>query len=92
MAMRTPTRPGWPISPRTLPHNRLGEVDPDAYRTLLRALDSGRRADFDKVPLAGQARLANPQAAFAFELEGADPWGLAVGRHRGLPLRSSPGR
>lgn len=77
---------------KTLPHNRLGEVDPDAYRTLLRALDSGRRADFDKVPLAGQARLANPQAAFAFELEGADPWGLAVGRHRGLPLRSSPGR
>ena len=28
--------------------------------------------------LAGGTRLANPQAAFAFELEGADPWGLAV--------------
>jgi len=63
---------------KTLPHNRLGEVDPDAYRTLLRALDSSRPADFDKVSLAGGARLANPQAAFAFELEGADPWGLAV--------------
>jgi hypothetical protein len=28
--------------------------------------------------LAGGTKLANPQAAFAFELEGADPWGLAV--------------
>jgi hypothetical protein len=63
---------------KTLPHNRLGEVDPDAYRTLLRALDSGKPADFDKVPLAGTTKLANPQAAFAFELEGADPWGLAA--------------
>jgi hypothetical protein len=63
---------------KTLPHNRLGEVDPDAYRTLLRALSSGRPADFDMVSLAGGTGLANPQAAFAFELEGADPWGLAV--------------
>jgi hypothetical protein len=63
---------------KTLPHNRRGEVDPVAYRTLLRALDSGKPADFDKVPLAGTTKLANPQAAFAFELEGADPWGLTV--------------
>jgi hypothetical protein len=77
---------------KTLPHNRLGEVDPDAYRSLLRALKSGKPADFDRVSLAGGTRLANPQAAFAFELEGADPWAWRSHRHRGLPLRSSPER
>jgi hypothetical protein len=90
--MRRPTRPGWPTSPRRCPHNRLGEVDPDAYRTLLRALDSGKPADFDKVLLAGTTKLANPQATFAFELEGADSWAWRSRRHRGLPPRSSPAR
>jgi hypothetical protein len=66
--------PGLASFTKTLPHNRLGEVDPDAYRALLLALDSGRQEDFEQVPMAGRVRLGNPQAAFAFGLEGSDGW------------------
>jgi hypothetical protein len=59
---------------KALPHNRLGEVDPGAYRALLRALRSGRPADFRRIPLGGPAKLANPEGAFSFELQGPDPW------------------
>jgi hypothetical protein len=55
-----------------LPHNHLGEVDENAYRSLLRAMKSGSPSDFEQIPLGGAARLANPQSAFAFDLEGAD--------------------
>jgi hypothetical protein len=63
---------------KALPHNDLGEVDQDAYRKLLQAIDSRKPSDFDEVPLGGATRLANPQAAFAYELEGADPHSLSV--------------
>jgi hypothetical protein len=59
---------------KALPHNDLGEVDPAAYRALLRALRSGRPADFKRIPLGGRAKLANPEGAFSFELQGPDPW------------------
>ena len=59
---------------KALPHNDLGEVDPGAYRALLRALRSGRPADFKRIPLGGRAKLANPEGAFSFELQGPDPW------------------
>ena len=59
---------------KALPHNRLGEVDPGAYRALLRALRSGRSEDFTRIPLGGRVKLANPEGAFAFELQGPDPW------------------
>jgi hypothetical protein len=59
---------------KALPHNDLGEVDPGAYRALLRALRSGRSADFRRIRLGGRAKLANPEGAFAFELQGPDPW------------------
>jgi PAP2 superfamily len=63
---------------KALPHNQLGEVDRNAYRKLLQAISSGKPSAFDQVPLGGTARLANPQSAFAFELEGADPHSLSV--------------
>jgi hypothetical protein len=56
-----------------LPHDPAGRVDPAAYDLLLRALVSGEPADFERIPLGGYARLANPQAAWAFELIGPDP-------------------
>jgi hypothetical protein len=59
---------------KALPHNHLGEVDPAAYRALLRALRSGRSQDFKRIPLGGSTKLANPEGAFAFELQGPDPW------------------
>jgi hypothetical protein len=61
-----------------LPHNALGEVDPTAYAALLTALQSGRPADFEAIPLGGQAKLAGPQSAFALTLEGADSGCLAT--------------
>jgi hypothetical protein len=70
--------PGIATYSKALPHNALGEVDPNAYRQLLQAIRSGRPDDFDRIPMGGKAKLANPQAAFAFELEGADPHALAT--------------
>jgi hypothetical protein len=57
---------------KTLPHNHLGEVDPAAYRDYLRALDSGCGADFEAISMGGTGKLANPQASYAFVMEGAD--------------------
>lgn len=66
---------------KTLPHDDLGIVDPAAYDALLRALDSGDPADFEAIPRGvvrvetlGQRELTSPQAAFAFTLEGPDPF------------------
>ena len=61
-----------------LPHNALGEVEPAAYTALLTALESGRPADFEAVPLGGQAKLAGPQSAYAFVLQGVDGGSLAT--------------
>jgi hypothetical protein len=61
-----------------LPHDDLGEVDPAAYRALLRALESGRKRDFEAIPLGGERPLRNPQAGLAFDLEGPDSHHLAI--------------
>ena len=58
---------------KTLPHNQLGEVDPAAYDAFLTALGSGQAADFDAIPAGGSGRLANPRAAYAYTMSGADP-------------------
>ena len=65
---------------KTLPHNDYGEVDAAAYRQLRSALI---RADFDAlaaVPLdaSSDRGLANPLAAYAFDLQGADSWALRM--------------
>jgi hypothetical protein len=57
---------------KSLPHNAIGEVEPAAYRAMLRALATGEAADFDAVPQGGTAKLGNAQAAYAFSLEGLD--------------------
>ncbi|HZB29356.1 MAG TPA: vanadium-dependent haloperoxidase [Streptosporangiaceae bacterium] len=55
-----------------LPHNELGEVDPDAYDALLRALLSGDFAAFEALPLGGRQKLLNPLGGLAFNIEGPD--------------------
>jgi hypothetical protein len=55
-----------------LPHNKTGEPDPKAYDVLLKALKSGDPEDFEHIPLGGFVKLANPQAALAFDLVGPD--------------------
>jgi hypothetical protein len=57
---------------KTLPHNDLGEVRLDAYAKLLDALKSANPDAFEAIPQRGTIKLVNPQAAFAYELEGPD--------------------
>lgn len=57
---------------KTLPHNDLGEVDQAAYKKLVHAFKTEKPDDFEAIPLAGTARLANPQAAIAYSLSGGD--------------------
>lgn len=63
---------------KALPHNARGLVDAGAYRQLLVALESGDPLMFEQVPLGGPARLADPQAAFAYDLIGCDASQLGV--------------
>ena len=75
---------------KALPHNTLGEVDRNAYRKLLQAINSGKPSAFDEVPLGGTARLANPQSAVAFELEGGDSHSCLSNRHHASQAKSLP--
>lgn len=61
---------------KTLPHNNLGEVDQQAYNTLLNALRTGNPDEFEKITLGGTARLKNPQAGLGMDMEGPDPMHL----------------
>jgi hypothetical protein len=61
-----------------LPHNYLGEVEENAYQSLLRALASQNPADFEHVVLGGTMRLVNPLAGLGFDLQGADSQALGL--------------
>jgi len=61
-----------------LPHNQLGEVDPQAYSELIHALQTGNPEDFDRIPKGGALKQVNPQAALAFVLEGPDSHHLGM--------------
>ena len=61
-----------------LPHNARGEVDFNAYQSLLMALARGSVSDFEKIVLGGTVPLVNPQAGIAYDLEGTDSQQLAI--------------
>ena len=68
-----------------LPHDPNGEVNSDAYRGLLKALESGQLADFEALvlgsaglPKSQRLLMVDPQAGLAFELEGIDPHQLTI--------------
>lgn len=63
---------------KALPHDSLGIVDASAWAVLVTAMKTGASADFDLIPKGGTAKLANPQAAFAFDLVGADSHALSM--------------
>jgi hypothetical protein len=69
------------------PTTQLGEVLPGAYETLLQALHTGTPADFAAIARGSGRRLTDPQAAYAFCLEGGDPQRFAC---RPAPPFSSP--
>jgi hypothetical protein len=47
-----------------------------AYVALLKALESGKPADFNAIPLGANTKLTNPQAGLAFDMEGPDAHAL----------------
>lgn len=61
-----------------LPHNSVGEVDPVAYRTMVRALTNGSAEAFEGLTLGVGRKLTNPQAGLAFDLEGPDAHALSI--------------
>jgi hypothetical protein len=65
---------------KTMPHNDLGEVDPDAYRKWLAILASGDSEEFEHAPRDSQAieRLNDPQATYAIDLVGPDATALPL--------------
>jgi hypothetical protein len=61
-----------------LPHNSLGEVDLNAYKTLIKSLTTGNPATFESIPLGGTVKLTNPQSAYAFDLVSPDSHSLSM--------------
>lgn len=58
---------------KTLLHRPNGEVSSSAYQSLRRAVESGRKEDFELVVRGGNVRLKNPTGAYNFQLAGGDP-------------------
>src|SRR5712692_9763841 len=69
-----------------MPHNLLGEVDPNAYALYIHALETGSFADFEAVPHPGNLTQRDPQMSYAFDLLGADTHSFAI---RSAPTFSS---
>ncbi|WP_225411043.1 vanadium-dependent haloperoxidase [Stigmatella hybrida] len=67
---------GFPVASysKGLRHNGNGEVEPEPYGLLLKALRSGREEDFASIPQGVPLgrRFLNPQGGLAFDLEGPD--------------------
>jgi hypothetical protein len=63
---------------KSLPHNSFGEVDANAYQSLLDAVNSGDPADYDAILMDGPNKLTSPQGGLAFDLEGVDSHALTV--------------
>jgi hypothetical protein len=57
---------------KALPHNHLGEVDPDAYATFALAIQTQEPEDFEAIQLGLGRKLTSPQAGLAMDLEGPD--------------------
>jgi hypothetical protein len=59
---------------KTLPHNKIGEVEPDAYADWVSILKLGDPEQFERVSRDPQAvaKLNDPQATYAFDLVGID--------------------
>ncbi len=64
-----------------LPHDSHGEVDPNAYKALLHALETGVPEDFEAIPIGTSTNFigfTDPQSGLAFDLEGIDSHQLAL--------------
>lgn len=60
------------------PHNNLGEVDILQYNKWINALKTGENSIFESIKLGGVRKFVNPQAAYCFDLIGANSHKLAI--------------
>lgn len=80
-----------------LPHNELGEVDPNAYSIFAQALtDGGRQTDLEKVPMGssdatGQRKFTDPCSGVCFDLMGIDSHHLAIAPAPGVDSAEAAG-
>ncbi|MCT4605346.1 MAG: vanadium-dependent haloperoxidase [Marinisporobacter sp.] len=63
---------------KSFPHNELGEVNIAAYNIWIKALTTGNPEIFEEIPLGGVRKLVNPQASYAFDLEGPNSHHLTM--------------
>lgn len=64
---------------KSMPHNAFGEVDLDAYNSLLKAIQSGKSTDYDAMILnPGAIKQTSPQCGLALDMEGVDSHAVAV--------------
>lgn len=63
---------------RGLPHDKRGEVTPEAWQALYAACQSGDPADFEKIPLGGTRKLVNPLGTLAVSLSGVNPTQIGI--------------
>lgn len=63
---------------KAMPHNPLGEVDVNAFNSLVHAVTTTESIAFNAIPKGGTIKQTNPQSALAFELAGADSHHLSI--------------
>ena len=66
----------WGSYSKGLQHDSLGQVLPDSYQSLIKAMSTGKPADFEKIVMGGPRPLTDPQAALGYSLEGPDSHAL----------------
>jgi hypothetical protein len=55
-----------------LVHTDNGLVTNSSFKSMIKAMKSGKKSDFNAIQMGGVLKLKNPQAAYAFCLEGED--------------------
>lgn len=65
-------------STKGLKHDADGHVDPDSYASFLKAVQTRKHEDFEKITLGGTAKLADPQGPLTTALEGVNNSQLAI--------------
>ena len=65
---------GWPPSPKPCPTTPSARSTRAPTGRCCGHSAAAAQQDFRRIPLGGRAKLANPEGAFSFELQGPDPW------------------
>jgi hypothetical protein len=70
--------PTWALYTKGLPHRTDGVADAEAVKHLWHAMETRSPRDFEDIPLGGYIKLANPQAAYAYDLIGPDSQQIVI--------------